>query len=175
MWLSGLRTWHSVHVDVDSIPGLAQWVQDPVLAASWGLHHRCGSDLILPWQWCRPAAAAPTWPLAQELPYAAGMTLKREKKSVTSKWFGRLRILNIQDSIVSFLSIILFFLPSVLSFFHSYFKNNYIISNKYTYLFTAAPRAYGSFQARGWIWAAAIGLYHSQGNTGSELHLQPTP
>ena len=39
----------------------------------------------------------------------------------------------------------------------------------------AAPAAYGSSQARGWIGAVAIGLRQSHSNTGSKLHLQPTP
>ena len=38
---------------------------------------RCGSDPV--WLWRRPAAAAPIQPLAQELPYAAGMTVKRKQ------------------------------------------------------------------------------------------------
>ena len=42
-------------------------------------------------------------------------------------------------------------------------------------LFRAAGTAYGSFQARGWIRTAVAGLYHSHGNAGSELHLQPVP
>ena len=31
LWLSGLGTHHSVHKDVSLIPGLPQWVKDPVL------------------------------------------------------------------------------------------------------------------------------------------------
>ena len=45
------------------IPGLAQWVKDPALL----------------WLWRRPAATAPTRPLASEPPYAAGVALKSKK------------------------------------------------------------------------------------------------
>ena len=38
-------------------------------------------------------------------------------------------------------------------------------------LFRAVPEAYGSFQTRGPIAAAAEGLRHSHSNSGSELHL----
>ena len=42
------------------------------VAASCGVVCRCGSDPELLQLWCRPAAAAPIWPLAWELPYASG-------------------------------------------------------------------------------------------------------
>ena len=42
-------------------------------------------------------------------------------------------------------------------------------------LFRAASVAYGSFQARGRIGAAAAGPSHSHSNAGSKLHRQPTP
>ena len=41
-------------------------------------------------------------------------------------------------------------------------------------LFRAAPAAYGGSQAKGQIRAVAAGLYHSNSNAGSELHLPPT-
>ena len=42
-------------------------------------------------------------------------------------------------------------------------------------LFRAIPVAYGSSQVRGQIEAVATSLCHSHSNTGSQLHLQPTP
>ena len=43
------------------------------------------------------------------------------------------------------------------------------------FLFRAAPRAYGSSQARGLIEATAASLHHYHSNMGSKLHLQSTP
>ena len=59
---------------VPEVPGLAQWVKDPVLPQ--GAVQVTGMARI----WCRPAAVAPIPPLAQELPYTTGVTLKRKKK-----------------------------------------------------------------------------------------------
>ena len=41
--------------------------------------------------------------------------------------------------------------------------------------FRATPAAYGSFQGRGQIGAAATSLGHSHSNARSEPHLRPTP
>ena len=58
---------------------------------SYGLSHRRGSDLVLLWLWCRPAATAPIRPLAWEPPYAAGAALekaKRPKKKISKDVCG---------------------------------------------------------------------------------------
>ena len=68
----------------------------------------------------------------------------------------------------SFLSLF-FFLPSFLPFSPSSLPPSLL-----SFLFRAAPAAYGGFQARGQIGAPAAGLHHSHSNAGSEPHLQPT-
>ena len=53
LWFSGLRTWCSLHEDMDSIPGHLQWVKDPaLLQAAEGC--KCGSHPVLLRLWCRP-------------------------------------------------------------------------------------------------------------------------
>ena len=47
---------------------------------SCGVGYRCALDPALLWLGCRLAGAAPIQPLAWELPYTLGMSLKRQKK-----------------------------------------------------------------------------------------------
>ena len=47
--------------------------------------HRHGLDPVLLWLWGRPAAVAPTGPLAWDPPDAMGAALKNEKKRKEKK------------------------------------------------------------------------------------------
>ena len=64
------------------IPGLAQWDKNLALLR---VGHRCGSDSMLLWLWCRQAAAAPIQPPAWELPYAADAEGRKEGRSEGKK------------------------------------------------------------------------------------------
>ena len=59
----------SIYEDAGSILDLAWWVKVSSIAMSFSVGCRHGSDLVLLWLWCRPAAAAPIQPLAWELPW----------------------------------------------------------------------------------------------------------
>ena len=55
------------------------------IAVICGIGCRCGSDPALLWLWCKPEAVTSIRPLAWELPYAAGVALKKKKVSYQNK------------------------------------------------------------------------------------------
>ena len=82
LWCNGNPA--STHEDVGLIPGLAQWVERSGVAVSCGVGHRCGSDLVLLWLWCRLVATADSTP-SLGLPYATCAALKRTEEEKESR------------------------------------------------------------------------------------------
>ena len=72
-------------IQEDLIPGLDQWVRDPVLPMSCGVGCRWGSDPVLLWLWYRLVAMSLIQPLAWETPYIAGVALKSKGKKNPKK------------------------------------------------------------------------------------------
>ena len=66
-------------------------------------------------------------------------------------------------------------LKHYLFFFHLNSEVRKINVPIFVFLFKAVGMAYGSFQARGWIRAAAASLHPNHRNARSEPHLRPTP
>ena len=54
----------SIPEDIDSIPGLTQWIKESGVALSCGVGCSHSLDPALLWLWHRPPAAAPIRPLA---------------------------------------------------------------------------------------------------------------
>ena len=82
---SAERNLTSIHEDADSIPGLTKWVKGCGIAMSCGVGHRHGSELMLLWLQCKPAAEALIGRLARESSYARCGPGKQKRKEKERK------------------------------------------------------------------------------------------
>ena len=86
-WLTNPTKNHEV---AGLIPGLTQWVKDPVLPVSCAVGCRRGSDSTFLWLGCRPAGVALILPLAWEFPHARVQPLKKKRAYSPSSHCGSL-------------------------------------------------------------------------------------
>ena len=72
---------------------------------SCGVGRICGSDPSLLWLWCRPAAIAPTQPLAWEPPYTMGVAQNNNnnKKRVTLMLSSKVDFVDLIELLISWL------------------------------------------------------------------------
>ena len=66
---------------------------------SCGVGCRHGSDLALLWLWHRPAATAPTGPLAWESPCATGAALEKAKRQKTKHFLKYFCVFLLNDKL----------------------------------------------------------------------------
>ena len=142
---------------------------------SYGVGHRCSSDLVLLWLWCRPAATAPIQPLPWEPLHATGVALKRQKKDSTWEKDPILWIVVYSAFYHSQqLSCYMLIYPQAMCIYIIYNIYTHTYIHTYMWLFRVTGVAYRCSQARGRIGAAAVSLYHSHSNARSKPCLQLT-
>ena len=144
---------------------------------SCGMGRRCGSDLASLWLCCRPAAAAPIWPLAWEPPYAMGAALKKKKKkdhkNNNGSWQWPSMLLKHLTS-GSQTSLYITSPGGGAVYEIRWLGSESIESIPFFFCFFRATLVvYGGSQARGQIRAAAA--RHSHSHTRSKLRMRPTP
>ena len=84
MWLSWLRTQHSICEDACLIPGLTRWIKDLALLQAAAVASNIAVAVV------STSAAAWIQPLAWELPYATSAVLKRKINERKLNCLGKL-------------------------------------------------------------------------------------